>query len=118
MRKKVLIVDDSRVARMSLRKVIEEFGHEVVFEAQDGVEGIESYKKLKPDIVICDIEMPNLDGNDLLKQIKQYDSDANVAIVSSVTNKQTLQKLFMLGALEIIKKPFKKVQIKKILDNL
>lgn len=118
MKKKVLIVDDSRVARMTLRKVIEEFGHEVIYEAKDGLEGVESYKKLKPDIVICDIEMPNLDGNDLLKQIKEFDNDANVAIVSSVTNKQTIQKLFILGAVDIIKKPFKKVQIKKILDSL
>ena len=118
MRRRVLIVDDSRVARMTLRKVVEEFGHEIINEAQDGQEGIDYYKELKPDLVICDIEMPNIDGRELLRQIKDYDDDASVVIVSSVTNKQTIQKLLALGAMSIITKPFKKVQLKKVFDTL
>ena len=116
--KKVLLVDDSKVARMTLKKTIEEFGHEVICEAQDGLEGVKKYKELRPDLIICDIEMPNLDGNELLKQIKEFNSDANVAIVSSVTNTQVVQKLLAQGAIEVIKKPFKKVQMKKLFDIL
>jgi len=116
--KKVLLVDDSRVARMTLKKAIEEFGHEIICEAKDGLEGVEKYKELKPDLIICDVEMPNLDGYGLMKQVKEFNHDANVAIVSSVTNTQIVQKLLAQGAISVIKKPFKKVQIKKLFDIL
>jgi len=60
--KRVLLVDDSKVSRNMIGKMVEELGHEVVGEAENGQIGYEKYVELKPDVVLSDIEMPVLDG--------------------------------------------------------
>jgi len=116
--KKVLIVDDSKVARMFVGKIIKKLGHEIIGEAQNGQDGFEKYKELKPDIVFSDIEMPILDGYEGLEKIIDFDSNAKVIMITSVVNTQIIQKIMALGAKDSLKKPITEDKLKKIFDDL
>ena len=82
---KILIVDDSRTSRKILRTILESAGHEVVGEAVDGVDGVNKFRELSPEITTLDITMPNMDGLEALKEIKKTfivhgESDAQEAM--------------------------------------
>jgi two-component system chemotaxis response regulator CheY len=115
---KVLVVDDSKIARMTLAKNLAEFGLEVIGEAQNGKEGYEKYKELKPDVVFSDMEMPEIDGLGMLKLIKAYDKDAKVVMVTSVLNAQVIQTLISAGAFDCLKKPITKNIIEKLVSKI
>ena len=68
---KILIVDDSKTSRKFLRNMLEKAGHEIVYEAVNGREGVDKYKELHPDIVTMDITMPVLDGIDAVSEIME-----------------------------------------------
>lgn len=116
--KRVLLIDDARASRMIVGKIVKKLGHEVVGEAENGQEGVEMYMKLKPDLVLSDIEMPILDGYGALQKIIEFDSNANVAMITSVVNAQFIQKILALGALDALKKPINEDKVKKIFDKL
>jgi len=63
------------MSRKMLRNILEEAGFAVVGEASDGIEGVLAYKQFSPDVITLDITMPNMDGTEALKQIKDYDED-------------------------------------------
>ena len=71
---KVIVVDDEYLAREGMKKTIDwtKYGCILCGEAEDGYEGIELAKKVKPDLVITDIKMPGIDGIDMAKKIKEY----------------------------------------------
>ena len=72
----------------------------IFLEGRNGTEAIELYKKEKPDIVFMDIVMPEKDGNEALSEIKAFDQDAVIIIVSSVGTQDQLKKAIQLGAKE------------------
>ncbi|GIN19173.1 MAG TPA: response regulator [Bacillus bacterium] len=102
---KILIVDDAAFMRMTLRKMLEEFGHEVIGEAVDGNDAVEKYKELKPDLVTMDITMPNKDGITATKEIKQYDPKAKVLISSAMGQESMVKEAIIAGAVDFIVKP-------------
>lgn len=114
---KVLVVDDSKVARNILKKELVTLGCEVVGEAANGKEGFNAYLELKPELVFSDIEMPEVDGYKMLDMIKKANPSAKVAFVSSVVNSQILQKLLALGAMDIMKKPINSKMVEKVLNK-
>ena len=114
--KKVLLVDDAKVSRMIVGKAVKKLGHTIVGEAVNGQEGFEMYRELNPDVVLSDIEMPVLNGYDMLQKIIEYDKDAKVVMVTSVVNAQFIQKILALGALDSIKKPINEAKMSKIFD--
>ncbi len=103
---RVLVVDDSIIARKYLARILEESGKiEVIDTARDGLEAIEKIKKLNPDVVTLDIEMPRLNGLEALKRIMN-ECPVPVVMVSSLTKegaKETLESL-RLGAVDYISK--------------
>lgn len=103
---KFLIVDDSVFARKNVAKVVEMVGGIVIGEATTGREGIEQYFKLKPDFVIMDVSMPEMEGLEALVKIKERDKDARVIIVSSLGYQELVKKALSLGAKHFISKPF------------
>jgi two-component system chemotaxis response regulator CheY len=108
---KILVCDDSILARKQLKHIISIFGNPSIVEANDGVEAVSLFKEEMPDMVFLDLVMPRLDGMEALKQILAIDEAAKVVIVSSVGTKDTLLEAVKLGAKEFIQKPFSEFQI-------
>lgn len=108
---KILIVDDSAFMRGSLKYIAENAGHEVVGMANDGAEGLELYKKLKPDLVTLDILMKGMDGISGLKAIRSEDPKAKVIMVTAIGQEEKQEEARKLGASGYIRKPFKQDEI-------
>ena len=108
---KILICDDSILARKQIKDVIASIGSPTIFEASDGEGAIEVYKKHKPDLVFLDIVMPKKDGNIAIDEIMAYDKDAVIVIVSSVGTQSQLKSALESGATDFIQKPINKIQI-------
>ena len=104
----VMLVDDSTTVRGFLRRIINKDAvFEIVSAAANGKDGLESYKLHKPDIVLMDIEMPEMDGLTALKEIMAFDSSARVIMCSSLTQKgaESTFKALEIGAVDCLAKP-------------
>ena len=101
-----LIADDSEFARKNVSRVVTASGGEVVGEAKNGLEAVDLYFKLRPNLVLLDITMPEMDGIATLRQIMERDKEAKVVIVSSAGHKEMVWKALCLGAKGFISKPF------------
>lgn len=102
---KVLIVDDTTFIRMTLRRMLEKNGHEVVGEADNGYDGIQKYKVLSPDFVIMDISMPIMDGIEAIKHIRLYDQTAQIIICSLQGQRANVMEAIKIGACSFLIKP-------------
>ena len=115
--KKILVCDDSILARKQLMDAVKEVADGAIFiEGKNGSEAVELYKSEKPDLVFMDIVMPEKDGTTALGEIKNFDNNAVIIIVSSVGTQEQLKKAIQLGAKDFIQKPFEKNQIKEIIE--
>ncbi len=81
---KILIVDDAAFMRMMIKDTLKKNGYENIIEAADGELAVQSYKAEKPDLVIMDITMPNKNGLEALKEIKQMDPNARIVMCSAM----------------------------------
>jgi len=103
--KKILLVDDSRASRFIIKGCIpKDRGYELS-EAADGKEGLEMYREFKPDITFLDLTMPVMDGYEALGEIRKYDSNALVIVLTADIQKKSRDKVKDLGAFKIIAKP-------------
>ncbi len=105
--KKVLIADDASFMRQMIRDIIEPEGWEVVGEASDGVDVVDKFKKLRPDVVMMDIVMPKRSGIDAVKAIKAEDPGARVVMCSALGQEALVTEAIQAGAKDFIVKPFK-----------
>jgi len=108
----ILICDDSMLVRKKLRDILEEM-HCRVFEAKNGLECVELFKLHSPQTVFLDIVMPELDGLNALKQIRECDTKARVIMLSSTGTSAKLLEALKSGATDFIQKPYTKEQIAK-----
>lgn len=115
---KILIVDDSRTSRRILKGILEEFGHEVVAEAENGEEGYIKYMEIKPEMVTMDITMPKMDGLECLKVIKHKDAEAKVVMITAAGQKDKMMEAIKNGASEFVTKPFDKEEIGKVVTRV
>lgn len=119
MDKKIMIVDDAAFMRMMIKNSLTGNGYTNIIEAADGQIAFETYKAEKPDLVIMDITMPNMDGIQSLQAIKGYDPNAMVVMCSAMGQEAMVVDAIRYGALDFIVKPFKPDRIlqtvKKIL---
>lgn len=113
----VLVVDDSSLIRKVLINLLNENGYQVVGEATNGLEGVELYKELEPDIVTLDITMPVMDGVTALRKIKEYNPEAMVAMISAAGQKDKLMDALREGAELFFTKPFNAQEVIKSLRN-
>ena len=115
---KVLVVDDASFMRKRMVTVLGELGHEVVGEAENGKEAIGLYIKLKPDLVMMDITMPELSGKDALKQIMNIDGKARIVMCSALGSEQIIAECIKSGAKSYIVKPYNKEQVDEIIKKI
>jgi len=113
----ILLVDDLAFIKMIEKEVLEKNGHVVVGDARDGIEAIEKYKMLRPDVIIMDITMPKMDGLNSLKAIRSIDPNARVIICSALGQQQLIIDAIKLGAKDFIVKPFKNPRLLAAIDK-
>ncbi len=102
-----LVVDDSVFARKNLARMIESFGGELAGEAGDGISALAEYDRTKPDIVLMDITMPQMEGIEAAEKIVQKHPDARVVMVSSVGYQENIVAALQRGARHFVQKPVK-----------
>ncbi len=104
---RILVADDASFMRQMIREIVELEGFEIVGEASDGVEAIEQYRSLHPDIVTMDIVMPRKSGIDAVRGIIELDSSACVVMCSALGQETLVNEAMRAGARDFIVKPFK-----------
>ena len=104
---KIMVVDDAGFMRKMVQTHLTKAGYSDFVEGEDGQKAVELYKELKPDLVIMDITMPNMDGIEALRHIKAVDADAKVVMCSAMGQEAMVMEAIKLGALDFIVKPFK-----------
>lgn len=114
----VLIVDDSRTSRKILEGILTDNGITVIGQAEDGSIGVEKYKELKPDVVTMDITMPVMDGVEALRQIKAYDPNAKVVMVTAAGQKGKIIEALKLGVDDFLTKPYESQEIVKTIKKV
>ena len=115
---KILLVDDAAFMRMMIKDTLNKNGYSDTYEAADGLIAVEKYEEVKPDLVIMDITMPNMDGLESLKAIKAGDPNAVVVMCSAMGQEAMVIEAIKLGAKDFIVKPFKPDRILKTLTSL
>jgi len=101
----IMVVDDAAFMRLMIRNILEEAGHTVVCEAENGLEAVEKYKQYHPDLVTLDITMPVMEGLEALKLIRRYDPFAVVIMCSAMGQKPMVIDAIKMGAKDFIVKP-------------
>jgi two-component system chemotaxis response regulator CheY len=113
MGKNVLIVVDAAFMRMMIKDILTKNGYTVVGEAENGKLAVDKYNELKPDLVLMDITMPEMDGIQSLKAIKGVDSNATVIMCSAMGQQAMVIEAIQSGAKDFIVKPF---QAERVLE--
>ena len=113
MAKNILICDDAAFMRMMIKDILSKNGYTVAGEAENGAKAVEKYNELKPDLVLMDITMPEMDGIQALKNIKAADSGAKVIMCSAMGQQAMVIESIQAGAKDFIVKPF---QAERVLE--
>ncbi|MBR4327758.1 MAG: sigma-54-dependent Fis family transcriptional regulator [Bacteroidales bacterium] len=113
---KVLIIDDERAIRNTLKDILSFENHEVTL-AQDGVEGIELVKNNKFDIILCDIKMPKMDGIEVLEQLMQMGVESPIVMISGHGTLETAVEAIKKGAYDFIEKPLDLNRLLVVIKN-
>ena len=106
MAKNILICDDAAFMRMMINDILTKNGYNVAGEAENGAKAVEKYAELKPDLVLMDITMPEMDGIEALKKIKASDPSASVIMCSAMGQQAMVIESIQSGAKDFIVKPF------------
>ncbi|MEY8523952.1 response regulator [bacterium 1XD8-76] len=106
MAKNVLICDDAAFMRMMIKDILSKNGYNVAGEAENGAKAVEKYSEVKPDLVLMDITMPEMDGIQALKKIKEGDPGAKVIMCSAMGQQAMVIESIQAGAKDFIVKPF------------
>lgn len=115
---KIMMVDDAAFMRMMIKDTLTKNGYEDLLEAANGKEAVDKYKEHKPDLVIMDITMPEMDGLEALAAIKGEFPDAVIVMCSAMGQENMVLEALKLGAKDFIVKPFKADRILKTVQTM
>jgi len=101
----VLIVDDAEFLRMRISKILVSNGHQVV-QADNGLNAVSVYRSARPDVVLMDITMPEMDGLTALKEIRAIDPHARVVMLTALGQDSVVVESIKFGAQDFVVKPF------------
>ncbi|HHY13859.1 MAG TPA: response regulator [Thermoanaerobacterales bacterium] len=102
----IMIVDDAAFMRMMIKDILTKNGFAVTGEAENGLAAVDMYKELKPELVIMDITMPEMDGIQAVEEIKKFDPDSNIIMCSAMGQQAMVIDAIQAGAKDFIVKPF------------
>jgi two-component system chemotaxis response regulator CheY len=114
---KVLVVDDAAFMRLRTAKVLTEAGHTVV-EAENGRRAVDLYAVERPDVVLMDITMPEMDGLAALAEIKRVDPSAKVAMLTAMGQQTIVLQAIKAGARDFVVKPFEPERVLGAVEKL
>jgi len=103
---RVMIADDSESVRCTLRDMVEAGKHKVVAEAVDGIDTLEKFDSIKPDVLLLDVAMPKKDGMETLVELMKYNPNAKVVMITAHDDMDLIENCIKVGALAFITKPF------------
>ena len=115
---KIMLVDDAAFMRMMLKKALTESGYSDFVEAQDGADAVRKYEEETPDMVIMDITMPNMDGLQALKKIREMDPNAKVVMCTAMGQESMVVDAIKSGAKDFIVKPFDSERIVQTVNSI
>ena len=118
MAKRILLVDDAAFMRKMIKDTLSKNGYTDLHEAVDGADAVEKFTELKPDLVIMDITMPNMDGLEALKAIRAKDGGANIVMCSAMGQESMVMDAVRSGAKDFIVKPFKAERVIKTVTTI
>jgi len=120
--KKVLVVDDAMTMRTRIIDILTKEGYRVVGEAENGVQAVEQYTQLRPDLVIMDISMPEMNGIDATRAIMVMDPSALVMMCSAMGQQSMVVESLQAGAKSFVVKPIKPddflAKVKEVLEGI
>ncbi len=114
---KILVVDDAEFLRVRISKMLSGEGHDIL-EAENGLKAIETYKASKPDLVLMDITMPEMDGLAALKEIKSFDPGARVVMLTALGQESVVLQAIKSGSRDFVVKPFEKERVLSAISKL
>ena len=115
---KILVVDDAAFMRMMVKDALSKGGFTDVTEASDGAQAVEEFEKISPDLVIMDITMPNMDGLQALKKIRENDPNAKVVMCTAMGQEGMVVDAIKSGAKDFIVKPFNAERIVQTVNTI
>lgn len=114
----VLIVDDAKFMRMTLENMLKTSDHHVIGEAETGLQAIDKYRELKPDIVTMDITMPEMNGIEAARQIMKEYPEAKIIICSAMGQQKLVVEAIEAGAKDFIVKPFDENRVVEAINRV
>ena len=115
---KLLIVDDSNIVRKTIERTLGGLYPLEVRMARDGVEALEAYREMRPDIVTLDITMPQMDGLTCLEEMRRFDHRARVLVISALADRATAVDALRRGAEAYLCKPFTSGELVEVFEEL
>ncbi len=102
----VLVCDDAIFMRTMISDILSQAGFEVIGEAETGIQAVERFEELKPDLVTMDIVMPDMGGIDAVREIMKIDPTAKVLMCSAMGQQALVVEAIQAGAKDFVVKPF------------
>ncbi|MGM8215632.1 response regulator [Bacillaceae bacterium W0354] len=115
---KIMVTDDSSFMRMQLKENLIKLGYEVIGEAENGLDAIEKFQQLNPDLITMDITMPEMNGVEAVKEIKKLNDSVKIIMCSAMGQKNMVVDAIQAGANDFIVKPFSFDRIKEAIEKV
>lgn len=117
MSKRIMVVDDATIMRMMIKNILTAAGYEIVGEACNGKDAVQKYQECHPDLVTMDITMPEMDGIQAVRGIRDIDPSAKIVMCSAMGQKALVLEAIEAGASNFIVKPFEEGKVKDVISK-
>lgn len=115
---RILIVDDAKFMRLTLSNILLKANHEIVGEAETGMDAVTLYRQLTPDLVTMDITMPEMSGLEAMKEIKKEFPQAKIIMCSAMGQQKMVVESIEAGAKDFIVKPFEEGRVLEAVNRV